>query len=117
MTQTEQDGPLGWSSKPEVFTVGISIIFAAELLLNLPMRKEFSKLPLRHSRICKALVDLKIRMKPASVVVVVLILITFAALTFWACWTGALTSEINRYNKEVRKEREREEAAAAAAGA
>ncbi|KAK5010095.1 hypothetical protein LTR28_011832 [Elasticomyces elasticus] len=139
MTRIEQDGPLGWSSKPEVFTLGMSIIFAAEILLNLPRRKKSSRLPLRRSRICKALVDLlekyalfsscyhqntlrsrvsrNIKMKPASVVVVVLILITFAALTFWACWTGALTSEINRYNKEVRKEREREEAAAAAAGA
>lgn len=32
--KNERDGPLGWSSKPEVFTLGMRVIYGAEVLLD-----------------------------------------------------------------------------------
>lgn len=35
VTEKEEDGPLGWTSKADVFTLGVRILFAAQVVLRL----------------------------------------------------------------------------------
>ena len=52
----EKDGSLGWTSRREVFVVGMRVIYAAEVLLEWRMRTK--KVTVRGSVIRRALIDL-----------------------------------------------------------
>lgn len=53
IARTKPDGPLGWTSKPEVFALGIRIIYVAEVLLD--WRTKTSKLSLSGAHLRRAL--------------------------------------------------------------
>lgn len=52
--EAEQDGALGWTRKSEVFTLGLQVIYAAEVLLYI--RERSKKVPVLGSRIKAKLV-------------------------------------------------------------
>ena len=53
--KSEIDGPLGWTSKPEVFTLGMRVIYGTEVLFSLVERNR--RIPVAPSQLRKKLYD------------------------------------------------------------
>ncbi|TKA79768.1 hypothetical protein B0A49_02661 [Cryomyces minteri] len=51
--QAEVDGALGWTSKPEVFALGMRVVYGADVLLDWTLRSK--KVPVRGSELRRAL--------------------------------------------------------------
>ncbi|KAK5092851.1 hypothetical protein LTR16_007642, partial [Cryomyces antarcticus] len=51
--QAEVDGALGWTSKPEVFALGMRVVYGADVLLDWTARSK--KVPVRGSETRRAL--------------------------------------------------------------